>query len=185
MNRLACSLIALYATACGGSPKPPVEETPPVRSVPRETPESEPVETPANKPEPAAKSLAAKAALQPVKGAKQPPGTVTFTQGASGTSVTSDFEGLPRGRYHLVIHEGSECGPNATQAGAAWKGAEAIPLAFTVGGDEAGNLDESGLALALDGVAPIIGQTLVLHDDKKGAPGKALACGTIDAVGGL
>jgi Cu/Zn superoxide dismutase len=127
--------------------------------------------------------MAAKAALTPVKGAKQPPGVVTFTQGASGTNVTSDFSGLPRGRYHLVIHDGTECGPNATQAGAPWKGGEAVKLSFAVGGDEAGNIDESGVALMLDGVAPIVGQTLVLHDDKKGAPGKTLACGIIDSVG--
>ena len=55
---------------------------------------------------------------------------------------------------------------------------------FKVGGDSAGNIDETGVKLMLDGVAPITGQTLVLHDDKKGTPGKALACGTIDAVGG-
>jgi hypothetical protein len=82
-----------------------------------------------------------------------------------------------------VIHDGTECGPNATKAGAPWKGAEAVKLMFKVGGDEPGNIDESGVALSLDGVAPIIGQTIVLHDDKKGAPGKTLACGTIDAVG--
>lgn len=170
----------LFCVGCGGSKPPPVAE--PVAEVRAPEP-AEPAEPPAPAEPALAKSLGAKAALAPVKGAKQPPGVVTFTQNASGTSVTSDFSGLPRGRYHLIIHDGSECGPNATQAGAPWKGAESVKLAFSVGGDEAGNIDESGVALSLDGVAPIIGQTLVLHDDKKGAPGKAIACGTIDAVG--
>ncbi len=175
----------LFCVGCGGS-KPtqvaaPAELRPSEPAAPAEP--AEPADPPPAEPAAAAKVRGAKAALDPVKGAKQPPGVVTFTQDASGTSVTSDFSGLARGRYHLIIHDGSACGPNATQAGAPWKGAEAVKLGFTVGGDEAGNVDETGVALSLDGVAPIIGQTLVLHDDKKGAPGKALACGTIDAVG--
>ena len=58
-----------------------------------------------------------------------------------------------------------------------------MKLTFKVGGDASGNLEESNVKLMLAGTAPIVGQTLVLHDDKKGAPGKTLACGTIDAVG--
>ena len=174
--------IGVFLVGCGGN-KPKVAEEP-VSEVKRETAPAEPSEPPPPSEPAVPKATGAKAALEPVKGAKQPPGTVTFTQDGSGTSVTSDFSGLPRGRYHLVIHEGTECGPNATQAGAPWKGAEAVKLTFAVGGDEPGNIEETGVALSLDGVAPIIGQTLVLHDDKKGAPGKALACGTIDAVGG-
>lgn len=170
----------LTCVGCGGSKKP-VEEPAPVAAMAPE--EEKPAEPPPPDEPAVAKKLNAKAALTPVKGAKQPPGVVTFTQDASGTSVTSDFEGLGRGRYHIVIHDSSECGPNATQAGPPWKGAESVKLTFEVGGDAAGNLDESGVALMLDGVAPIVGQTLVLHDDKKGSPGKALACGTIDAVG--
>lgn len=175
----------VLGVGCGGSQAKPAEE--PVTEVKREAPSAgSPAEPPppAEPAEPAVeKPVSAKAALEPVKGAKQLPGTVTFTQSAGATSVTSDFTGLKKGTYHLVIHDGTECGPNATKAGEPWKGAEAVKLVFKVGGDEPGNLDESGIALSLDGAAPIIGQTLVLHDDKKGAPGKALACGTIDAVG--
>jgi len=174
--------IGVFLVGCGGS-KPKVAEEP-VSEVKREAPPAEPSEPPPPSEPAVPKVTSAKAALEPVKGAKQPPGTVTFTQDSSGTSVSSDFSGLARGKYHLVIHDGNECGPNATKAGDPWKGAEAVKLTFGVGGDEAGNIDESGVALSLDGVAPIIGQTLVLHADKKGAPGKALACGTIDAVGG-
>lgn len=176
----AIAVMALVV-GCGGSEAKPAEE--PVSAMKREAAPAEPSEPPPPAEPAVPKARAAKAALEPVKGAKQPPGTVTFTQDGSGTSVTSDFSGLPRGRYHLVIHDGTECGPNATQAGAPWKGAESVKLTFSVGGDEPGNLDETGTSLMIDGVAPIVGQTLVLHDDKKGAPGKALACGTIDAVG--
>ena len=178
----AIAFLAVLGVGCGGSKPKAAEE--PVSEVKREAPETKEEAEPPPPSEPAvAKSVSAKAALEPVKGAKQPPGTVTFTQSAGATSVTSDFTGLKNGTYHLVIHDGTECGPNATKAGAPWKGAEAVKLVFKVGGDEPGNLDENGVALSLDGVAPIIGQTLVLHDDKKRAPGKTLACGTIDAVG--
>ena len=176
-------VISVYLlAACGGSKKAP--EPPPVVA-------EKPAE-PAAPPEPAApaepavpKNFTAKAALEPVKGAKMPPGTVSFAQQqGSDTSVTSSFEGLKAGKYHLVIHDGSECGPNATKAGPPWKGGDAVKLTFAVGKDQPGNIEETGVKLMLDGVAPIVGQTLVLHGDKKGQPGKALACGTIEAVGG-
>jgi Cu/Zn superoxide dismutase len=168
--------------ACGGGSKKQVEEAPPPvveKKVEAPAPPPEP------EPPPVPKSYSAKAAMTAVKGAKIEGGTVTFMQEeGSDTKVSSDFSGLKKGTYHLVIHDGSECGPNATKAGAPWKGGEAVKLMFKVGGDNPGNIDESGVKLMLNGVAPIIGQTLVLHDDKKGTPGKALACGTIDAVGG-
>jgi hypothetical protein len=180
MNRIVLCVVTLVA--CGGGKKQ-VEEPPAAAAMVK--PESEPKpEVSAPPAEPAvARNHGAKAALEPVKGAKQPPGTVTFTQSNDATSVVSDFQGLKAGKYHLVIHDSNECGPNATKVGAPWKGAEGVKLSFSVGGDNLGNLDEANVALKLDGVAPITGQTLVLYDDKKGQPGKALACGTIDAVG--
>ena len=176
-------LLVIALVGCGGGGKKTVEEPPPP---PVQEKKEEPPPEPAAPAEPAVpKSMSAKAAMTPVKGAKLEGGTVTFTQEAgSDTNVTSDFAGLKKGTYHLVIHDGSECGDNATKAGPPWKGGEAVKLMFKVGGDNPGNLDESGVKLSLSGVAPIIGQTLVLHDDKKGTPAKALACGTIDAVGG-
>lgn len=180
--RVIVAIVTGLGVGCGGSKGKPAIE--PVTEVKREPAEpAEPAEPPPPAEPAVEKPVSAKAALEPVKGAKQPPGTVTFTQSAGATSITSDFTGLKKGTYHLVIHDGTECGPNATKAGDPWKGAEAVKLVFKVGGDEPGNLDESGVALSLDGAAPIIGQTLVLHEDKKGAPGKTLACGTIDAVG--
>src|SRR5262245_51438812 len=174
-------LVVCLAAGGGGGKAKQVEEPPPVVEKKQEEPPPEP--EPA---EPAVpKDISAKAAMTPVKGAKLEGGSVTFIQpGGSDTNVTSDFTGLKKGTYHLVIHEGSECGDNASKAGPPWKGGEAVKLMFKVGGDNPCNLDETGVKLMLSGVAPIIGQTLVLHDDKKGAPGKALACGTIDAVGG-
>jgi len=34
----------------------------------------------------------------------------------------------------------------------------------------------------LDGEHSVVGHTLVLHDDKKGKPGKAVACGAITST---
>jgi len=175
-------LLVIGVVACGGGGKKQVEEgPPPVVEKKQEEPPPEPAPA-----EPAVpKNYSAKAAMTPVKGAKLEGGTVTFSQQeGSDTSVSSDFTGLKKGTYHLVIHDGSECGDNASKAGPPWKGGEAVKLMFKVGGDNPGNIEETGVKLMLNGVAPIIGQTLVLHDDKKGTPGKVLACGAIDAVGG-
>jgi hypothetical protein len=175
-------VLVTCVVACGGGGKKQVEEAPPPPVAEKKVEEPPPAEA---EPPPVPKSYSAKAAMTAVKGAKLEGGTVTFMQEeGSDTKVSSDFSGLKKGTYHLVIHEGTECGPNATKAGPAWKGGEAVKLMFKVGGDNPGNLDESGVKLMLGGVAPITGQTLVLHEDKKGTPGKALACGTIDAVGG-
>ncbi len=179
--RALVSLVSL--ASCGGGKKSVAEADDPSPPAVERAGETPPPPTLAASEPAVSKNLGAKAALTPVKGAKQPPGTVTLTQAGDVTSVVSDFEGLRPGRYHLVVHDGTECGDNASKAGDAWKGAEAVKLSFVVGGDNAGNLDESNVALRLDGVAPVVGQTLALHDDKKGQPGKILACGTIDAVG--
>jgi len=171
-------MACLFIAACGGSKKPAAESPPPVADKKEPAPEQPPPEPP--KPT----HFSAKAALTPVKGAKIEAGTVTFEQDeGADTKVVSEFSGLKAGTYHLVIHEGSECGPNATKAGPAWKGATAAKMMFKAGKEQPGNISEEGIKLMVGGEAPIVGQTLVLHDDKKGAPGKALACGTIDKVG--
>jgi Cu/Zn superoxide dismutase len=170
--------IAALLTACGSKPKK-VEEPPPVAEQKKQ---AEPEPAPPPEPE-KPKHLGAKAALTPVKGAKMEPGTVSFQQEGDETKVVSEFAGLKNGTYHLVIHDSNECGPNGTKAGAPWKGGEAVDLSFKVGKGQPGNLEKEGVPLKLDGIAPIVGQTLALHDDKKGQAGKMLACGTIDAVG--
>lgn len=124
----------------------------------------------------------AKAALTPVKGSKLKPTIVSFDQTEdSDTVVTSDpLQGAKSGTYHLVIHDGSECGPDSTKAGGPWQHSAGIELAIVVNKDLIGSLDKLATELALGGDHSIVGHTLVLHDDKKGKAGKALACGVIE-----
>jgi len=46
--------------------------------------------------------------------------------------------------------------------------------------DLTGGIEPATTKLPLDGDDSIVGRTAVLHDDKKGAPGKILACGAIE-----
>jgi hypothetical protein len=43
-------------------------------------------------------------------------------------------------------------------------------------------LEDNEFPWSLDSDAGAIGHTLVLHDDKRSKPGKALACGVIEEV---
>jgi hypothetical protein len=54
-----------------------------------------------------------------------------------------------------------------------------VPLAFEVTKEAPGNIDVGTSTLKVDGADTVSGRTLVLHDDKKGKPGKAVACGAI------
>lgn len=177
--RTVTLLLGLSLIACGGGGK---KETPvPVAPKPEPVVKAEPEPPPPPPPPP--KKFSAKAALTAVKGAKMAGATVSFAQTAGEpTKVTTEIEGLKPGKYHVVIHESAECGPNATKVGAVWPGGATAPLGFTVVKGALGELDAS-VALAIDGDASIVGHTLVLHEDKKGAPGKAVACGTIDTAG--
>ncbi|MBA3458274.1 MAG: superoxide dismutase family protein [Deltaproteobacteria bacterium] len=178
MTRTISTLLGFLLISCGGGDKkePQAPVAPPPDPVVTAEPEPPP-------PPPPPKTFSAKAALTPVKGAKIAAVTVNFaqTEGES-TKVTAEIEGLKAGRYHFVIHESAECGPNATKAGAVFAPGSSAPLVITVLKGAIGELDES-VTLPLDGDAAIVGHTLVLHEDKKGAPGKAVACGTIDAAG--
>jgi len=180
INRLILAVVAI--AACGGSKKPAPAAPPPVEK----KVEAPPVEK-APEPAPAPpKKWHAKAALTPAKGSKLQPATVSFTQEeGQGTNVSSDagFEGLKPGTYHLVIHDGAECGADAKKAGAVWPGGANAPLDVTAGKDSKGAVDVTGAKLTIDGDVSIVGHTLVLHADAKGKPGKALACGPIEAVG--
>lgn len=174
-------LISILAIAgCGGKKPEPAE---PKEPEPEPAPAPEAKAEPAPEPEPApppppAKAWHAQAALTPVKGVKLKGATVTFTQ-TEGKPVivgsTGWFDGIKSGKYHLVVHAAAACGPNATKAGKP-SGAD-IGFVATAGMDalEAQELN----AVSLDGDGSIVGRALVLHDDKKGKPGKALACGTI------
>lgn len=181
----------LAIAACGGNKPPPAEPKepePPPAPAPeaKPAPEPEPApapEPPAPPPPPAPRTLYAQAALLPVKGAKIKGATVTFTQeGDQPVAVASNgwFDGLKPGKYHLVVHESTDCGPNATRAGKPMPATD-VPFAAAKG------MDALSLAqvpqVQLQGDNAVLGHTLVLHADAKGKPGKALACGAIAAAG--
>ena len=177
MKRLHILISVVALVACGGKssePAQPKPEPPPPAPEPKPEPEPEPP------PPPPAKQWHAQAEMTPVKGAKFKGATVTFVQtdGKPGVKIGSTgwFEGIRSAPYHLVVHDGKDCGPNGTKAGK--PGAE-IQFVATAGMD-ALDVDDS-TAIQVDGDATIVGRTLVLHEDKQGKPGKALACGAIAA----
>jgi len=188
MKHTTILLSILAIAACGGgkkaAPEEPKEPAPEAAPVAETKPEPAP-EPEAPPPPPPPKAWKASAELTPVKGQKIKGATVTFAQ-TEGKPVTVGssgwFDGIKSGKYHLVVHEAAACGPNATKAGkpvttpagdmqfTAAKGMDAVDV-----GDVEG--------VSLDGDGSIVGHTLVLHDDKKGKPGKAIACGAIASAG--
>jgi Cu/Zn superoxide dismutase len=182
-------LISILAiAACGGKKPPPAEpKEPEPEPAPapeaKPAPEPEPAPAPEPPPAPPPKTLYAQAALVPVKGAKIKGATVTFTQeGDQPVAVASNgwFDGLKPGKYHLVVHESADCGPNATKVGKPMGAADALFTA-TKGQDALGIAQAA--QFQLQGDAAVVGHTLVLHADAKGKPGKALACGAIATAG--
>jgi len=182
-------LISILAiAACGGKTPPPAEpkepEPEPAAPAPEPVPAPEPTPAPEPPPPPPApKTLYAQAALVPVKGAKIKGATVTFTQeGDQPVAVASNgwFDGLKPGKYHLVVHEATDCGPNATRAGKPM-GAADVPFTAAKGMDALSIAQAA--TIQLQGDAAVIGHALVLHADAKGKSGKALACGAIAAAG--
>lgn len=174
----------LAAAACGGgksAPATPKEPEPDQNAEAEKAPAPAPEPEPAPAPPPPPKSWKASAELTPVKGSKIKPATVTFAQEEGGeTTIASTgwFTGLKAGKYHLVVHEAAECGANATKAGKATD----KTVEFTAAkGTESLDAPKSA-TVSLGGDDTVIGHTLVLHDDKKGKPGKALACGPIAVV---
>ena len=174
-TQLLISLVAL--AACGGKKSEPAEpKLEPPAPAPAPAPEPAP-EPPPPPPPPPPKSWNAEAELVPVKGVKMKGTTVTFAQTeGKPTAVASRgwFDGIKSAPYHLVVHDGAACGPNGTKAG---KAGTDIAFVATKGMDrlDVGEME----SIRLDGDATIVGHTLVLHDDKKGKPGKILACGPI------
>ena len=117
--------------------------------------------------------------MAPVSGSKMKPIEVTLKQVDDATTVTAGFfQGLKPGLYHFVVHEKGDCSHKAARAGKAWAGAAALDLSMKVDA-QGGNIDESGLPIQ---VADLGGHALVLHADKKGKPGKPVACGVIPAA---
>jgi len=191
MKQSTILMSILVIAACGGKKPEPVEPKEPAEPEPaapvaesKKAPEPEPEKAPEPPPPPPPKSWHAEAALTPVKGAKLKAATITFSQ-TEGQPVsvgsTGWFDGIKAGKYHLVVHEAAACGANATKAGKAMASAD-IAFAAAKGME---SLDVGKVeTIQLDGDGAIVGHTLVLHDDKKGKPGKALACGPIAAAPG-
>ncbi len=180
-------LISILAiAACGGKKSAPVAPAPEPDPAPTAEAPPEPAPAPEPAPPPPPKTWKATAELTPVKGQKIKGATVTFAQTEGQTAVavgsTGWFEGIKSAKYHLVVHESSECGVNAAKAGKPLAATANTEIAFTAAkGMDA--LDVGSVeGISLDGDATIIGHTLVLHEDKKGKPGKALACGAIGVL---
>jgi hypothetical protein len=180
MKHTTILMSILAIAACGGKKSAPVQPKDP-DSDPAPMAEKKPAPEPAPEqpaPPPPPKSWHAQAELTPVKGAKLKAATVTFSQDEGHpvtVASTGWFDGIKVGKYHLIVHEAAECGPNATKVGKPMPGD--IPFAAAKG---ATSLDVGQVeSIQLDGDSAIVGRTLVLHDDKKGKPGKALACGPI------
>lgn len=176
----------LAIAACGGSKPPPEEpKEPEPEPAPapeaKPAPEPEPAPAPEPPPPPPPKTWHAQAQLAPVKGVRIKAATVTLSQ-QEGEAVTLGstgwFDGIKPGKYHLIVHEGAECGPNATKVGKAMFAAD-VPFMVAKGTDA---LSVGQVAsIQLDGDGAVVGHTLVLHEDKKGKAGRALACGPIAA----
>ncbi|MGN6108334.1 MAG: superoxide dismutase family protein [Kofleriaceae bacterium] len=168
-------------------PQPPADPAPVAEAPP--APPVEPAKVEPPPPPPPPKMWNAQAALAPVKGAKVKPATLVFSQEeGKPAAVTSGgaLEGLAPGKYHLVIHESADCGPNATKAGKPWTDGT-LEVTIEVAKDKPGTVENANLAVALEGEKTIVGRTLVLHADKKGKADKAIACGAIangEAAGG-
>src|SRR5438128_2399912 len=132
MKHTTILISILAVAACGGNSPPPAEPKEPAPAPPpaaEAKPEPEPAPAPEPPPPPPIKTLYAQAALIPVKGAKIKGATVTFTQeGDQPVAVASNgwFDGLKPGKYHLVVHESADCGPNATKAGKAMAAADVL-----------------------------------------------------------
>lgn len=187
MKNQVMLIASLWLWACGGSgTKDPQIAEPVVDDEPGER--VEPTEDVVEEEEPAPpppQHFAARAELAPVKGFKMTPTAVMFfqTEGEQ-TQVQAEapFEGLKAGTYHLVVHEGDDCGKNAAGAGPAWEPAAEVTLQIVATKKAAGTLAESTVDLMLHSEDTLVGRTLVLHADKKGRPAKAVACGPITSV---
>ncbi len=182
--------IALAITACGGGSKKAAEQpktdtaeaTPSEAKTEAKPEEKEPAPPPEPPKPPPPKMWHAKADLTPTKASKMKPASVTLSQeeGKPTAVAAASIDGLKPGKYHLMVHEAKDCGTNATKAGKVM--ASSADVGFEVKKGTPGSVDESGAQIALGGDDSVVGHALVLHDDAKGKPGKAVACGVITAV---
>jgi hypothetical protein len=175
MKRHLLLAIIPALAACGGGSKKTEAPAPEPVAEPEPAPEPEPP------PPPPPKVWKASAALTTTKGYKVKPVEVAFeqTEGEATKITAASIEGLKVGTYHLVFHTGAECGPSATKAGPAWPANAATSLTIEVAKGAPVAIDLSNADVTLDGENSVVGHTLVIHEDKKGKLGKAVACGPI------
>jgi hypothetical protein len=184
--------VMLVATLCvvacrGSGTKDPEIAEPTVQDEPGERvePTEDMMEEEEPPPPPPPQHFSARAELAPLKGVKMSPTAVMFfqTEGEhTQVQAESPFDGLKAGTYHLVIHEGDECGKNAATVGPEWELSSGIALKIVATKKAAATLAESTVDLMLYGEDTVVGRTLVLHADKRGAAGKAVACGPITSA---
>lgn len=183
----------LVAAACGGgnkpatTPEPAPTPDPTTTAEPAVAPTPEPTPAPAPPPPPAPKLFSAKVELTPIKGQKLKPVTVTLTQEegkATQVAFAGTVEGLKPGKYHLVVHESADCGPNGTKAGKPFAATASTAITVSVTKDAPGAIETPEVQLSLDGEQSVVGKTLVLKDDKGGKPNKTQACGAIASADG-
>lgn len=164
--------------ACGGGSKD-ARAPEPIAEAPAPEPEEPPPPPPMQ--------WRATAALTPVKGSRMKPGEVTFEQTeGEATKVVSagPLEGIRAGTYHLVIHEGAACGSTGTKAGPGWPKGAPLSVVLEVAKGEPGTVDLSSSEIVLDGEQSVVGRTLVIHEDRNGKLGRAVACGPITRTEG-
>lgn len=183
LTHIACtSMLAVAFAACGGGSRKPTTPPPDPGPVEEDLDDAEPVDEEPPPPPPPLE-WSAQAELAPVKGAKLKPAAISFHQvEGEGVQVTSGaLNGLAPGVYHVVVHEGADCGKNAARMGGVWEPAAGASLTVKVAKGQAAAIDQQ-VDLTLDGEDSIVGHTIALHADKKGTPGKAVACGAIVAT---
>lgn len=183
---LVSTPLVLLIACSGGSTKPK-----PAAPTPRPMPPVEPVaKRPPPKPEPPPPppppmEWQATARLNPVKGVRMPAFDVSFFQveGESTRARTNAaIEKLKAGSYHLVVHAGTECGPKGNKAGGAMVDLSDGGLVVAKK-KEAPSIDLDSVAIPLAGEGSIIGHAIVLHADKRGKLGSAVACGIVVSEG--
>jgi Cu/Zn superoxide dismutase len=172
-------------------PQPEQETMTSVTPTPEPTPAAEPAPETATEPvvpptAPPPKMFAAQVELAPLKGQKMKQAVVVKFQQEEGKPATasaeSALEGLKAGKYHLVIHEAAECGTDGKKAGKVWDATASAPITIEIKKDEPTTIEASDVAFKLDGDQSIANRTLVMHEDKAGKPGKAVACGVVTKI---
>lgn len=111
-------------------------------------------------------------------------GLVTFRRDPEAVEVYAEIQGLPPGRYRLVIHEWGDTGDLEKTAGGVYAPGPAAPAPAQAVLVQPGNLGDieagaDGRAvlkrqvenLILDGPNSIIGRVLILHAETEPAPG--------------